>query len=179
MTNKVYIAKSLDGYIADKEGGLDWLFAVPNPEDSDLGFLDFIDEIDAIVMGRTTFETVCSFEGDWPYPRPTFVLSNSLQSIPEKFKDKAEIVNGPLKEVTNALKKRGYNQLYIDGGKTIQGFLKEDMIDEMIVSTIPVLLGGGISLFGDLPEHKAFEHVSTKILIDEIVQSHYRRRCNN
>lgn len=176
MSNQVYIAKSLDGYIADKEGGLGWLFALPNPENSDLGFLSFIDGIDAIVMGRVTFETVCSFEGDWPYPRPTFVLSNSLQSIPEKFKDNTEIVNGSLKDVVNTLNNRGFNRLYIDGGKTIQGFLKEDMIDEMIISSIPVLLGGGTSLFGDLSEQQEFEHVNTKILIDEIVQSHYRRK---
>ena len=176
MSNKVYIAKSLDGYIADKEGGLGWLFAVPNPEVSDLGFLEFIDGVDAIVMGRVTFETICSFGGDWPYPRPTFVLSNSLKSIPKKYDEKAELTSGSPKEVVTALNDRGYNSLYIDGGKTIQGFLKEDMIDEMIISTIPVLLGGGITLFGDLSEMQEFNHVSTTVLIDEIAQSHYRRK---
>ena len=176
MTNHVYIAKSLDGYIADRDGGLDWLFAVPNPEDSDLGFLAFIENIDALVMGRNTFETVCSFDGDWPYPRPTFVLSNTLKSIPNKFKDKAELVTGSLQEVLTGLNKRGYNELYIDGGNTIQGFLNEDMIDELIISSLPVPLGGGIALFADLAEPLEFEHVSTEILIDEIVQSRYRRK---
>lgn len=176
MANHVYIAKSLDGFIADKEFGLDWLFAVPNPDNSDLGFLEFIDQIDAIVMGRRTFETVCSFGGEWPYPRPVFVLSETLNSVPEEFKDQAELVSGSLKEIVSGLSERGYNELYIDGGKTIQSFLNEDMIDELIISTIPVLLGGGVTLFGDLSEQQEFKHMSTKTLIDEIVQSRYTRK---
>lgn len=175
MLNKVYIAKSLDGFIADKEGGLAWLFALPNPEDSDLGFLKFIDGIDAIVMGRVTFETVCSFGGEWPYPRPTFVLSNSLKSIPGQYKDKAELLTGSPSNIVTTLNERGYKALYIDGGKTIQQFLEEDLIDEMIISSLPVLLGGGTPLFGDLSMQQEFAHVSTNILINEIVQSHYRR----
>lgn len=179
MPNHVYIAKSLDGYIAEKDGGLDWLFAVPNPDDSDLGFLEFIDRIDAIVMGRNTFEVVCGFGGDWPYPKPTFVLSNTLTSVPQEFADKVELLKGPLSDIVGTLKERGLNELYIDGGKTIQSFLGEDMIDEMIISTIPVLLGGGISLFGELVKQQEFDHVATKILIDEIVQSRYRRKNNS
>ena len=84
MTNIVYIATSLDGYIADKEGGLDWLNCVPNPHQDDMGFVDFMNSIDALVMGRNTFETVCGFDMPWPYNKPVFVLSNTLKSIPEK-----------------------------------------------------------------------------------------------
>ena len=93
MTNYVYIATSLDGHIATSEGGLDWLNEVPNPEQSDYGFADFMSGIDAIVMGRNTFETVRSF-GVWPYERPVFVLSENLPEIPAELAGKAELVGG-------------------------------------------------------------------------------------
>ena len=81
MSNIVFIATSLDGYIADKDGELDWLQSIPNPENLDMGWVDFIERIDAVVMGRNTFDMVCSFDCDWPYSKPVFVLSNSLQSM--------------------------------------------------------------------------------------------------
>ena len=104
------------------------------------------------------------------------MLSNSLKSIPEKLKDNAELVNGSLRGIVKTLNDRGYNELYIDGGLTIQGFLNEDFIDEMIIATIPVLLGGGTPLFGDLQETQEFDHRGTEILINEIVQSRYTRK---
>ncbi|MGI9276141.1 MAG: dihydrofolate reductase family protein [Endozoicomonas sp.] len=175
MSNIVYIATSLDGYIADSDGGLDWLQTVPNPEHDDFGFAEFMAGIDALVMGRNTFDVVCGFGGEWPYPKPVFVLSSSLKEIPAEYKDKAELVCGSLKEVVESLRQRGFNNLYTDGGKTIQSFLQAGMIDEMIITRIPILLGGGIPLFGSLPEHMTFEHVGTKVLLDALVQSHYRR----
>ena len=174
--NIVYIAQSLDGYIADKDGGLDWLNAIPNPNKDDMGFVKFISSIDAIVMGRTTFETVCSFNGPWPYPCMVFVLSNTLQSIPEKYETKAQLVKGPLKEVLASIHNKDYNSLYIDGGATIQSFLREDLIDELIISTIPILLGGGVSLFGELKTPLSFEHQCTQVFLDAIVQNHYTRK---
>ena len=73
-------------------------------------------------------------------------------------------------------KQKGYKHLYIDGGLTIQGFLKEDLIDEMIITVIPILLGGGIPLFGELLEPMEFEHVKTEVFLDALVQNHYRRK---
>ncbi len=176
MSNIVYIATSLDGYIADKKGDLDWLNSIPNPENKDCGWADFMEKVDALIMGRNTFETVCGFDLDWPYKLPVFVLSNSLTSISEAYRDKAEIVSGPLPHVIERLKKRGFSNLYIDGGKTIQSFLKEDLIDEMIITQIPVLLGGGASLFGELEQPLAFEHITTQIHLDALVQIHYQRK---
>jgi dihydrofolate reductase len=89
--NIAFIATSLDGYIADKNGGLDWLHSIPNPDQNDMGYELFIKHIDALVMGRTTFETVCNFDIDWPYSKPVFVLSRTLEMIPEKYKDKAAL----------------------------------------------------------------------------------------
>ena len=176
MSNIVYIATSLDGYIADKNDGLDWLESVPNPDNLDLGWADFMDRIDAMVMGRNTFEKVCSFDCDWPYSKPVFVLSNSLVSLPEEYKGKAELIKGSLSEVLGNIHQKGHTQLYIDGGITIQNFLKEDLIDEMIITIIPILLGGGVPLFGELPEQMAFEHVKTEVMLNALVQNHYRRK---
>jgi len=174
--NKVFIATSLDGHIADKNGGIDWLYEIPNPNNNDMGYREFFSQIDALVMGRTTFETVCGFDMDWPYDKPVFVLSNSLTDVPKEYEGKAEIVKGSLKEILNKIHDRGFNCLYIDGGKTIQSFLKEDLIDEMTITTIPFLLGGGISLFSEMPERLEFECVNSKIYLEQVVQNHFIRK---
>ena len=173
--NRVFIARSLDGYIADRKGGLDWLNLIPNPDQKDLGYESFIKEIDAIVMGRQTFQTVLGFDMEWPYPVPVFILSSSLESVPENLKGKVEILKGTPTEILEQIHLRGYKRLYIDGGLTIQRFLKEDLIDEIIISTIPILLGGGVPLFGELPEALEFEHVRSELYLDAVVQDHYKR----
>ena len=176
MTNVVYIATSLDGYIADRDGGLDWLQSIPNPDNLDFGWTDFMARIDAVVMGRNTFEKVCGFDCGWPYRKPVFVLSNALKTIPAEYEGKADVIGGALPEVLKKLHRKGYRQLYIDGGVTVQSFLKEDLIDEMVITVMPILLGGGIPLFGDLPGRMAFEHIRTRVFLNAMVQTHYRRR---
>jgi len=109
MANYVYIATSLDGFIATPDGGLDWLSEIPNPEQSDYGFTRFLNGIDAIVMGRKTFQTVLTFNS-WPYNKPVFVLSNTLDTIPKIVADKAEIIKGDLQEIVKLLHDRGYNR---------------------------------------------------------------------
>ena len=176
MSNSVFIASSLDGYIADKDGGLGWLQSIPNPENLDMGYVDLIGRVDALVMGRKTFEKVCSFDCDWPYSKPVFVLSNSMESIPEGYEGKAEPIKGSLSEVIEAIHQNGYNHLYIDGGVTVQSFLQQDLVYEMIITVIPIILGGGIPLFGVLPKPMEFEHVKTEIFLNAMVQNHYRRK---
>ena len=112
----------------------------------------------------------------WPYRRPVFVLSNSMKSIPEGYEGKAEPIKGSLSEVIGVIHQKGYKNLYIDGGVTIQSFLKKDLIDEMIITVIPILLGGGIPLFGELPKAMEFEHVKTEVFLNAMVQNHYRRK---
>ncbi|MCL7753974.1 dihydrofolate reductase family protein [Polaribacter sp. Z022] len=174
--NKVFIATSLDGYISDKNGGLDWLQSIPNPDNDDMGYVEFTNGIDALVMGRTTFETVIGFDVPWPYNKPVFVLSNKLNEIPESHKEKAFLVKGTLTEILDQIHKNGFHKLYIDGGTTIRSFLKEDLIDEMVLTTIPVLLGGGSSLFTELPNELKFELIETKRYLNQITQNHYKRK---
>lgn len=176
MSNSVFIATSLDGYIADKNGGIDWLHAIPNPDQNSMGYVEHFDRIDAMVMGRNTLDMVLSFGIDWPYSKPVFVLSNTMTSVPEGYEDKVFLVKGPLKEVLEQIHAKGFMNLYIDGGVTIQNFLKEDLIDEMIITTIPVLLGGGSPLFGNIESPLDFKCVKTETFLDAIVQNHFVRQ---
>ena len=175
MGNHVYIATSLDGFIATEDGGVDWLMEIPNPDGSDFGFAEFMQKMDALVMGRNTFEFVQS-SGEWPYEMPVFVLSNSLKSLPKEFEGKAEIINGELKSVIRNLQDRDFNNLYIDGGKLIQSFLREDLIDELIITKIPILLGKGIPLFGNIEQQMKFTHRETKVHSNALVMSSYSRK---
>jgi dihydrofolate reductase len=128
-------------------------------------------------MGRTTFETVCGLDVDWPYTKPVYVLSNSLTAIPEEYAAKVWLVKGTLPEILQHLHDRGHDRLYIDGGgTTITSFLAEGLIDEMIITVFLVLLGAGHRLFGTLPEEQYFELVGSKVCLGKLVQSHYRRK---
>ncbi|WP_339867238.1 dihydrofolate reductase family protein [uncultured Algoriphagus sp.] len=175
MKNSVFIATSLDGFIAGKNDELDWLSTFPEIDHIDIGFNEFTAGIDALLMGRNTFEVVAAFEGEWFYKKPVFVWSNSLTVIPEKLKDKAFLVKGNIMEVLAEIHGKGFHNLYIDGGKTIQSFLKEDLIDEMIITTIPVLLGSGIPLFADFPKQLVFECIKSTRFLDKVVQNHFLR----
>jgi dihydrofolate reductase len=177
MPNIVYIATSIDGYIAREDGSIDWLMELPNPDHSDYGFSVFMNRVDGIIMGRKTFGTVLGFN-PWPYPhsKRVFVLSNSLSELPITLSENIEIVKGDLKKIIESLKGRGFNNLYIDGGKTIQSFLKEDLIDEMIITRIPILLGAGIPLFEKNDMELEFEHIETEVHNDMLAKSKYIRK---
>jgi len=174
LANFVYIATSIDGFIADLDGGVDWLDEIPNPDDSDFGFANFINEIDALLMGKNTFEKVLTFD-KWVYDKPVFVLSNSLSAIPDHLTEKAEIIGGGIQDVINRLKGRGYQNLYVDGGRVIQSFLRENLIDELIITTVPIILGSGIPLFGEVDSHLKLKHKHTELFNNYLVKSHYIR----
>ncbi len=174
--NKVFIACSLDGFIADKDGKVDWLHSLPVPENEDMGYKKFMSEIDALVMGRVTFETVCSFDVPWPYEKPVFVLSNSLTKVSDEHKGKVQLLKGSCSEILHSLHAKGHQRLYIDGGKTIQRFLKEDLIDEMILTTIPIVLGDGFPLFSPMNQKLEFACTKSRIYAEAIVQNHFIRK---
>jgi len=173
--NKVFIATSKDNFIADKNGNIDWLHSIPNPNQDDMGYQEFMNGVDALLMGRNTFDTVSGFDIEWPYEKPVFVLSNSLKQIPDELSGKVELLKGDLNSVLNTIYNKGYSNLYIDGGKLIQSFLKEDLIDEMTITKIPILLGEGVSLFSSLEHPLNFECINTKIYLNSIVQNQFKR----
>lgn len=175
MKNIVYIGRSLDGYIADGNGGLDWLNIIPNPAGEDMGYHAHMERVDALIMGRSTYDVVANFGGDWPYEKHVFVLSNSLKKVPTHLNEKVTILSGSIPDILKEVHAQGFQTLYIDGGQTIQSFLKLDLIDEMILTTIPILLGGGFSLFGELEKPLRFDHRSSKVFLDQVVQDHYVR----
>ncbi len=172
MTNIVYIAASIDGFIAKIDGNIDWLMETPNPDENDFGFKNFMNSIDAIVMGRVTFEQVLTF-GKWPYNKPVFVLSNTLHNVPQALSGKVNIISGSPSAIVKKLHSLNYYNLYIDGGKTVQEFLKEELIDELVITRIPILLGDGIHLFSKLNKEQKFEHIETKIFNNALVKSKY------
>ncbi len=172
MTNYVYIAQSIDGYIAGPNGELDWLDDIDNPENNDFGFAKFMKQIDAIVMGKNTFEKVQSF-GMWPYSKPVYVVSSSLNRIPESLNERAYLINSTPSEIISTLNEKGFTNLYIDGGLLIQSFLASELIDKLIITTIPVLLGKGVSLFGRFDERVKLKLESSEVLVNQLVKSEY------
>lgn len=175
-SNKVFIATSLDGFISDSNGGIEWLDTFSDINTIDTGYHAFVAGIDALVMGRATYEKVLSFGIEWPYEIPVFVLSNTLSTVAPEYEGKVFLLKGTVEEVLNQIHQAGYHRLYIDGGSVIQEFLRADQIDEMIITIIPILLGEGIPLFGSLPEPLVFECVQTKHFLDKVVQNHYKRK---
>lgn len=148
----VYIATSVDGFIAKPNGDIEWLH---RPEYSGavlegLSYDDFISTVDAILMGRNTFEKVLSF-GSWPYEgTPVVVLSSRELDIPRHMKGAIRVESGNPAELVSMLESEGRQHLYVDGGATIQQFLQAGLIREITITRIPVLLGGGIRLFGSI-----------------------------
>lgn len=172
----VFIATSLDGYISRVDGSIDWLNEandlVPNGED--LGYKQFISSVDAIVMGRSTFEQVLSF-GDWPYGSiPVVVLSRKLQSLPDDLPSTVSLSDEEPAALAHRLSIEGLQHLYIDGGLTVQSFLAAGLIDEITITMIPILLGEGKPLFGPLPADVKLELIESKAFEFGFVQSKYR-----
>lgn len=170
----VFIATSLDGYIARKNDDIDWLTHFSS-RGEDHGYNTHIARMDGIIMGRGTYEKVLTFD-QWYYEKPVLVLSRSLDpaSVPDNLRDKVEVLAATPAEAMDLAASRGWQRVYADGGQLIQSFLRAGFIEDMIISRIPILLGEGISLFGPLVEDIALEHIETKSFPSGLVQSHYR-----
>lgn len=174
MKTVVYVGTSLDGFIARKDGDISWLNGFENKDVRD-SYNRFILRIDAIVIGRGTYETVLTFP-HWPYDKKVFLLSRSVKKVPEKLSGKITILSMKPGELLKYLSNNGFSNIYIDGGKVIQNFLKEDCIDELIITRVPVLLGSGIPLFGYLNDTLEFTHIRTEVYSNGLVNSHYERK---
>ncbi|TDD47553.1 dihydrofolate reductase [Nonomuraea terrae] len=169
FTCSVFIGVSLDGFIAREDGDLEWLVSRGEAAGDDLGYDAFIAGIDAVVTGRGTYEAGLSFE-TWPHEdRHCAVLSTTL----EEGADPRVTVYRDLDSCLKGLTERGVKGVYVDGGQVIRTFLREGLIDRMTITTVPVLIGSGLPLFGPVGGDIPLVHVSTRTFGAGVVQSTY------
>jgi dihydrofolate reductase len=169
MRASVFIATSLDGFIARVDGGLDWL---PPGGGEEHGYDAFMATVDALVIGRKTFETVLAFDA-WPYGEKPVVVLSTRPLAPAQPGAVVERMSGPPAEIVAQLDARGVRHVYVDGGITIQRFLQAGLIQRLTITRIPVLLGAGIPLFGPLQGDILLRHVATRQYASGLVQSEY------
>jgi dihydrofolate reductase len=169
MKASVFVGTSLDGFMARSDGTLDFL---PPGGGEPHGYEEFIASVDALVIGRKTYETVLGFP-TWPYgQKPIFVLSTRpLAPAPEAAV--VEHLSGPLAAIPSQLAARGIRHVYVDGGITIQGFLRAGLIQRLIITRVPVLIGTGIPLFGPTTRDIRLKHIATRQYVSGLVQSEY------
>jgi dihydrofolate reductase len=169
----VYIATSMDGYIARKDHGLDWLENITPPagSDEDYGFKNFLASVDALIMGKNTYHTAVSAGADkWPYRgKRVIVLTSTLISV----ENQAEIYTGDIVHLVEKLHAEGIKHVYVDGGKTISQFLNQGLIDDITITVIPVILGSGISLFHNVLCEAWYNLKSVQNYSNSLVQLHY------
>lgn len=168
MKASVFIGTSLDGFIARANGDFDFL---PAGGGEPHGYHEFMATVDALVIGRKTYETVLGFDA-WPYEKPVFVLSTRALDAPPAGAV-VERMSGPPGEIVSRLVARGIGHIYVDGGITIQRFLQAGLIQRLIITRVPVLIGSGIPLFGALPHDVILTHIGTHQYASGLVQSEY------
>ena len=176
MMASVFVGTSVDGFIARPNGDLDWLMGEGGGDSAEYGYNEFIAGIDAIVMGRRTYEKVLTFD-KWYYGNKRVVVlsRHSLDLASAKARGGVvEQMAGSPAEIVSRLAGTGAPRLYIDGGITIQEFLREGLLHRVIISRLPVLIGDGIPLFGSLPRDIRLSHIATRTFPGGMVQSEYR-----
>lgn len=174
ITAHVFIAVSLDGFIARHDGDIAWLLQRDDPTE-DHGYPAFIADKDVIVMGRGSYEKALSSD-PWPYDRPVVVLSHKLGGapVPEALQGKVRFSTRAPREEMEALAAQNVRRVYVDGGQVVQSFLREGLIADMVITTIPVLIGSGRPLFGALSRDIDLKLVSSRSFPSGLVQSSYR-----
>jgi dihydrofolate reductase len=174
ITGHVFIATSLDGFIAREDGDIEWLLSRDDPNEEH-GYQDFIRDIDGLVMGRGSFDAVSRFEA-WPYDKPVLVLSKALAGspVPDRLQGRVRFAELTPRAAMAMLAGEGWRRVYVDGGQVVQSFLRERLIADMVVTRIPVLLGAGRPLFGPTGGDIPLTHLATKAFPSGLVQSHYR-----
>ena len=170
MTVSVFVGASVDGFIARPDGALDWL---PEGGGEPHGYHEFFASVDALVIGRNTFEKVLTFDS-WPYgDKRVVVLSHRPVNLAAAVGGVVEQMSGSPAEIVAQLEASGAHHLYIDGGITIQKFLRAGLIQRLIITRVPVLIGVGVPLFGALPRDVRLRHIATRHYASGLVQSEY------
>lgn len=170
----VYIATSLDGFVARADHTLDWLMKQPTAGEEH-GYDAFMASVDGLVMGRGSYQTVLGFDA-WPYSKPVVVMSRTLDQsrVPDELQNKVRITDLKPVEVMKDLSSRGWARAYVDGGRVVQSFLREGLIEDLVITTVPILLGEGVRLFGPLDGDVDLELLGSKAFPSGLVQNHYR-----
>lgn len=171
----LYIAVSLDGYIAKPDGNIDWLTTFPNPKNGDYGYEELLNSIDTIIMGSKTYNELIGFDIDWPYNNfKTYVISSN-----ENFEIKSSntsVLNRNFKEFIEEKKKTSSKNIWLVGGsEIIKIFLEENLIDNMIISKIPITIGDGIPLFTKNSKELKFELLDVKTFETGVVNLTYNK----
>ena len=174
ITGHVFIATSLDGFIARSDGDIAWLLERDNSAE-DHGYDAFISDIDVVLMGRGTFEKMRGVR-PWPYTRPVVVLSSTMSQsdLPDDLINKVGVANKGPEEAMRMLEIEGHRKVYVDGGLLIQSFLRAGLISDMVITSVPVLLGDGRRLFGKVRADISLRLEDTKRFPSGLVQSRYR-----
>jgi len=172
IRGSVFVATSVDGFIARLDGTLDWL-PQGDAGAEDYGYAAFYQTVDVVVMGRRTFETCRSFDR-WPYEgKRVVVWSRGSPSVPSALAGAIELSGLPPRELMKHLEQTGSRNAYVDGGMTIQAFLAHGLIQDLTITQVPVLLGTGISLFGPMERELGLHLVVTRAYPNGLVQTRY------
>lgn len=168
------MAMSIDGFVARGDGGLDWLIKQKTGGE-DHGYDAFMDSVDGLVMGRGSYQNVLRFD-EWPYKKSVVVMSRTLTDtdIPDELKDSVRISDQEPRELMEHLDTEGWHRVYVDGGKVVQSFLSEGLIEDMTLTHVPILIGDGLPLFGPLTNDIDLEHLETRSYPSGLVSSKYR-----
>ena len=170
MKTTVFVGISLDGFLAREDGTFDFLMGGGVDSGADNGYDEFIVTVDALLMGRHTYDVVRAFD-KWPYgDKPVYVLSTRPLAPAAH---PVERLEGEPADVLDTLAKKGIGHVYVDGGLTIQRFLRAGLVDRVVITRLPVLVGKGIPLFGPLTKDVRLNHVSTRVIGNAAVQSTY------
>lgn len=173
---KLFIATTIDGFIAREDGSLDWLEGMPNPEGFDYGYGEFISDIDVVIMGRSTYEEILGFDVDWPYSNCDSFVATSDKNYKVKT-EKTKVLNSIDDKVINEIKANSKKNIWIvGGGKIISEFLNQNMIDEMTITIIPIILGRGIRLFPDEPKETNFQLLGVDSFNTGVVNLLYKKK---
>ena len=171
----LYIATSLDGFIARPDGNLDWLTSMPNPQKGDYGYTDFLNTVGTTIMGRKTYNEIIGFGIDWPYME----LDSYVVTSDKKLKiqsPKTQVLTEKIKDFVNEIKNKTDKDIWlIGGGQLITKFINEGLLDKMIISVIPKIIGEGIPLFADKPKETNWKLIEVESFDTGVVNLTYEK----
>ena len=174
MTGHVFLGVSLDGFVARLDHRLDWL-TKHEATGEDHGYDAFMAAVDGIIMGSGSFRTVLTF-GEWPYRKPVMVMSRSMtpRDIPPALAERVRVTDLGPRELMQALRRQGWSRAYVDGGRVVQSFIRDGLIEDLVLTIVPILIGTGIRPFGEIGSDIDLELTGTTPFPSGLVQVRYR-----